>query len=330
MKIDQDNIQKKNKKFTTFFILALIVHLIVLALFAINFNNEAENAVIEQSKAPEIIRATLLDSEKIQQEADRLRIDERNKEIAQQQKQKTLDDNLKKEQQRLENIKKERLQEEIKTKELEQKRKELALQEKQKREELNQLKVEEATRLAKIKAQKETDDLRAEEFRKAEEKKREKEQLAEQEKQKEIAEKKKALAKQKANEAEKKKALLANQRAEKERKAALARQQAADAEGKIIKDKQTISSAARAIQRKVIKRWVKPISSTEGLTCILRIKALPNGSVISVTVVKSSGDSLFDRSAENAVRKAEPLPVPKDRELFSKNFRSFNFKFNPG
>ncbi len=329
MKSDLKRNRKKNKKFTIFFVAALVVHLVILAMFGINFNDEAENEIIEQSKSPEIIQATLLDSDKIQQQADRLRIDETNKEIAQQQKQKTLEDNLKREQQRLEDIKKERLQEEIKTKELEKKRKELALKEKQKREELNKLKAEETARLAKIKAQKQADDLRAEVLRKAEEKKREMERLAEQKKQKEIAEKKTALiAKQKADEARKKKA-LAKQRAEKERKDALAKQHAADISAKMGKEKQTIGAFKNAIIKKVTSRWVKPLASTKRVKPILRIKLLPSGDVMDVTIVKSSGDSLFDRSALNAVRKAEPLPVPKDRSLFSKNFRSFTFIFDP-
>jgi colicin import membrane protein len=51
--------------------------------------------------------------------------------------------------------------------------------------------------------------------------------------------------------------------------------------------------------------------------------------VIDAIVISSSGDEDFDRSAENAVNKASPLPVPKDKELFAREFRSFQFLFNP-
>jgi colicin import membrane protein len=44
--------------------------------------------------------------------------------------------------------------------------------------------------------------------------------------------------------------------------------------------------------------------------------------------VESSGDPAFDRSAEAAVRRASPLPLPANRELFE-NFRSFTFVFKP-
>jgi colicin import membrane protein len=56
---------------------------------------------------------------------------------------------------------------------------------------------------------------------------------------------------------------------------------------------------------------------------------MSDGTVIDAEVISSSGDEIFDRSAENAVNKASPLPVPKDKELFAREFRSFQFLFNP-
>ena len=56
---------------------------------------------------------------------------------------------------------------------------------------------------------------------------------------------------------------------------------------------------------------------------------MSDGTVISAEVISSSGDEIFDRSAENAVQKASPLPVPNDKELFTQEFRSFQFLFNP-
>jgi colicin import membrane protein len=50
--------------------------------------------------------------------------------------------------------------------------------------------------------------------------------------------------------------------------------------------------------------------------------------VMDAEVISSSGDEDFDRSAESAVNKASPLPVPKDKELFARKFRSFQFLFN--
>ena len=56
---------------------------------------------------------------------------------------------------------------------------------------------------------------------------------------------------------------------------------------------------------------------------------MSDGTVIDVRTVTSSGDDIFDRSAENAVQAASPLPIPKDKELFSKAFRPLVFTFKP-
>ena len=66
----------------------------------------------------------------------------------------------------------------------------------------------------------------------------------------------------------------------------------------------------------------------EGLSCTLRITLVPGGEVAGVQIVKSSGNDPFDRQAENAVRKASPLPVPSAPRLF-KQMRSIAFVFDP-
>jgi colicin import membrane protein len=71
------------------------------------------------------------------------------------------------------------------------------------------------------------------------------------------------------------------------------------------------------------------MDATQGLKCTIQVKLLSSGEVMDAVVVSSSGDPVFDRSAENAVRKASPLPVPQDKELFNKQFRVFSFVFKP-
>jgi len=56
---------------------------------------------------------------------------------------------------------------------------------------------------------------------------------------------------------------------------------------------------------------------------------MSDGTVIDADIVTPSGDDIFDESALNAVNKASPLPVPKDKDLFAKKFRSFSFLFDP-
>jgi colicin import membrane protein len=71
------------------------------------------------------------------------------------------------------------------------------------------------------------------------------------------------------------------------------------------------------------------MTATQGLKCTIQVKLLPSGDVMEAVVVSSSGDPVFDRSAENAVRKASPLPVPQDKGLFNQEFRIFTFVFKP-
>jgi colicin import membrane protein len=46
-------------------------------------------------------------------------------------------------------------------------------------------------------------------------------------------------------------------------------------------------------------------------------------------VVESSGNIAFDRSVEAAVRKADPLPMPRSQRLAAL-FRDLIFEFVPG
>jgi colicin import membrane protein len=87
--------------------------------------------------------------------------------------------------------------------------------------------------------------------------------------------------------------------------------------------------AKLAIKQKVNRNWMRPSSTTAGSRCTIRVRLMSDGTVIDAEVISSSGDEDFDRSAENAVNKASPLPVPKDKELFAREFRSFQFLFNP-
>jgi colicin import membrane protein len=94
-------------------------------------------------------------------------------------------------------------------------------------------------------------------------------------------------------------------------------------------DKQAVNAAAAAIKRKVAGSWIRPVSAPEGLKCTIQVRLMSDGTVIDAVVVTSSGDAIFDRSAENAVHKASPLPVPKDKELSAREFKSFKFLFDP-
>ena len=98
---------------------------------------------------------------------------------------------------------------------------------------------------------------------------------------------------------------------------------------KAVAQQSEAEQAKLAIKQKVNRSWIRPVSTTSGLKCTIRVRLLSDGTVMDAEVISSSGDEDFDRSAENAVNKASPLPVPKDKELFAREFRSFQFLFNP-
>lgn len=92
-----------------------------------------------------------------------------------------------------------------------------------------------------------------------------------------------------------------------------------------------VQSATALIQRHVQDNWSRPPSARNGMQAILRIRMLPTGEVTDVTITQSSGDPAFDRSAENAVFRAEPfrelqvLPT----NIFNANFRVLSLIFQP-
>lgn len=89
----------------------------------------------------------------------------------------------------------------------------------------------------------------------------------------------------------------------------------------------TINQYRAMIEAKVRRNWNIPASAQEGMSCILKVRIIPSGDVTSVLISKSSGDAVFDRSVENAIRKASPLPVPSsDTGLFDV-FRDLEFPF---
>ncbi|MEJ2141270.1 MAG: cell envelope integrity protein TolA, partial [Gammaproteobacteria bacterium] len=81
------------------------------------------------------------------------------------------------------------------------------------------------------------------------------------------------------------------------------------------------------IKQAISKKWRVPISAKKGQECVLRLRLIPSGEVVSVEVVKSSGDTVYDRSVEAAVYKASPLPLPPAESGLFNEFREINVPF---
>jgi TolA protein len=82
------------------------------------------------------------------------------------------------------------------------------------------------------------------------------------------------------------------------------------------------------IRKKIERNWVRPAGWTRGMECMVRVHLAPTGEVLQVEVARSSGSPAFDRSVENAVHKASPLPLPKDKRLIE-DFRDLELRFRP-
>ncbi len=106
------------------------------------------------------------------------------------------------------------------------------------------------------------------------------------------------------------------------------RQQAAAAASAAAKAQSAIDLYKGLIQQKVERNWVRPPDTQKNMECVVRVKLVPGGDVIEAHVVRSSGNPIFDRSVENAVYKASPLPLPDDKTLFD-YFRELEFTFKP-
>lgn len=82
------------------------------------------------------------------------------------------------------------------------------------------------------------------------------------------------------------------------------------------------------VKQAIDSQWIKPDGSTVGDFCELLVSVELGGKVLEVKLVRSSGNLALDRSAEAAIMKASPLPVPGDPKLFDE-FRTIKPVFKP-
>lgn len=83
-----------------------------------------------------------------------------------------------------------------------------------------------------------------------------------------------------------------------------------------------------AILQAISSNWIVPDGVDKNATCLLVVDVGPNGVVLDVKVVKSSGNLVLDNSAQKAVLKSSPLPVPNEPSLFD-DFRTIKLTVRP-
>ena len=84
-----------------------------------------------------------------------------------------------------------------------------------------------------------------------------------------------------------------------------------------------------AIRQRVTRAWERPPGVPDGLSAVVSVRLGPGGAVLTAEVVQSSGDDAFDRSAERAVFRADPLPMPDDPQLAAPYRRGIELTFRP-
>ncbi|MDJ0958722.1 MAG: cell envelope integrity protein TolA [Arenicellales bacterium] len=285
---------------TKSFVYALGIHALIGALLLVSFNFDLGKVIapsVKQEVQP--VQATVVAEADVQKQLEAIEARENKKKLEQQQAEKRLKDLLEQ------------------TKQAEKKRK------------------EEEKRLAKIKEEKKK---KAEEKKKAEalakknaEEKKKKEELAKAKKEKERLAKAKKEEERKRKEAEKKKqAELARKKkaAEEKRRKELALQKRLEEERQQAAFNSLLAQYTPIIRQKVSRNWNQPASTQRGIAAQVVVKLTATGEVISARVSRSSGNSVFDRSVENAVYKASPLPIPQERGINEK-FRNLNLTFRP-
>lgn len=83
---------------------------------------------------------------------------------------------------------------------------------------------------------------------------------------------------------------------------------------------------ADVLVRHVSRNWVRPPSASGDFECVVRMQLLPDGTVTNAKIERSCGSAQLDRSVEDAVYRASPLPKPSDPSVFD---RDLTIRFVP-
>lgn len=94
---------------------------------------------------------------------------------------------------------------------------------------------------------------------------------------------------------------------------------------------QVAQSYVDVMAERIESQWSRPPSARTGMRCVLEIQLVPTGQVVNVTVVESSGNASFDRSAEQAVKRVDRFEEVQDMpsQVFERHFRQLRLVFNP-
>lgn len=291
------------KSYKSAFLLALILHVLIIGSLAFQshpkkhtFSHEAKNElqnVNENEPKEEIVRAVSINEQEVLETVNKLKSEKLAKQKQEQAKQQAL---LKEAQL----LQKRRVAEQQRLNKLKQEAIKIAkererklIQEKKNLQILAKQKITEEKRLKDLKAQQLQETKKLADLNR---KKVEAEAKAKEEQAKLKAQKEAEIA-----------------RLEAERKSRI--------QAQVNKYKSLIISA-------IGRQWIVPEYADNNLSSQFRIQLAPTGDVLAVVLTRSSGDAVLDRSAESAIYKASPLPVPNNEEAF-KVFKNISLTVRP-
>ncbi|HAU1638484.1 TPA: cell envelope integrity protein TolA [Legionella pneumophila] len=313
------------------FLFAVMLHLFLLVLLFTDNSSKRPVLTMESKNSPgmmqptvsqqEVVKAVSVDNKEIMKTVNRLKQEREQQKKAELNRQKEL-------LRQAEAAKQQRIKEQQEIARLKEEANKIAIARKKQVE-------EEKKRLKELAEQKALEAKRIEELKKQNEK------LA---KQRELEAKKLAeLNKKKQEEKEKAEKLKAEQAKAEKLKAEKARAEQEKAE--MERKRQAEAAAAQNAERQariagevdkykalivnaIERNWILPENVNNSLSSQFRIRLAPDGTVLEVSLTRSSGDPLLDRSAQTAIYKASPLPVPKDVETFNL-FRDISLTVRP-
>ena len=114
---------------------------------------------------------------------------------------------------------------------------------------------------------------------------------------------------------------LDQQRQERELRELLARKQADEARVAAAARAKALNEYIARIQARVRSMWILPQDIQGNPEAVFLVAQLPTGDVLTVKLLKSSGNKAYDDAVERAILKSSPLPLPASKELFSRELK---------
>jgi colicin import membrane protein len=282
------------------FTVSVALHVVLFSVMLFSLSSTPTLEQRQPGKQQNVIQAVSVDEKKIEAEWRKLKQQELQRELREAERQKQLQEQARKarqerlqEQKRLAALKRQQQQEakQLKAQQAAEKQRLAAL--KKQAEDAAQKRAEEEKRLQKIEQQK-----------KAEQKRIEEQRIAEQKRQEELKRK----------------------QAQAEREKLLQEKMAAEEQAMLEKELQGQKlNYIELIAAKVRGNWIRPSTAPDDASCVIDVKQIPGGEIVSYQVSHCTGDQFFKQSVEAAVGKTETLPAPPDKRVFDRNIR-FTFK----